>query len=100
MFVWTGPPDAPSNCSISRLYAGAYFNCLPGFNGGSTQTFSLQRLFGTDYQTVFNQSTSAFNLWAFGLVGNITIRMCSVNLEYPDQFSCTSTFEADIDGKS
>ena len=88
---------APSNCTINQQ---SYFVCQPSFDGGSEQTFSLQRLFGMDYQTVFNQSTSEFNLWTFGLAGNVTIRMCSVNMEYPDQFSCTPAFEVDVDGKN
>ena len=33
------------------------------------------------------------------MAGNVTIRMCSVNKDYPDQFSCTSAFEADVDGE-
>ena len=33
------------------------------------------------------------------MAGNVTIRMCSVNREYPDQFSCTPSFEAGVDGE-
>ena len=38
-----GPPDAPRNCTVTNITVHTLtLECLPGFNGGSDQTFYLE----------------------------------------------------------
>ena len=96
ILLLSGPPEAPSNCTIDYRTYAVRFVCEPSFDGGSQQAFSLQTLVTTRYKTVANRTSPDFILGHISSFGNTTVRMCSVNVEFSDQFSCSPPFEAAV----
>ena len=46
-----------------------------------------------------NKTVPEFSLMPFHSFINLTIRVCSVNDEFPDMFACTEAFQASIYSK-
>ena len=99
MFCFTGPPEPPTNCTINYRSNDVTFFCTPNFDGGSNQTFAFQVLISNEYRTMVNKTVPDFSLMHFHSIRNLTIRVCSVNVEFPDMYACTEAFQASIYSK-
>lgn len=64
-----GEPSAPYNCTVNNITSnGLSINCLPGYDGGLTQSFNLQVLQAkADNRIVFNATghqSGDFNVYS------------------------------------
>ncbi|KAK3600391.1 hypothetical protein CHS0354_016007, partial [Potamilus streckersoni] len=86
-----GYPEAPSDCTISTNstnHFDAIMTCNPGFDGGSSPVFELQRLDGQSFVSLSNSTNPQFRLEST-MYGNITMRVCAWDIVHPDHKNCS-----------
>ena len=84
-FVLLGPPEIPVNCSTTVNDSDIQVNCKPGFNGGSTQHFVLQKLGEFEFETLLTADNPNFRFRSYE---NVTIRICAFNDDFKNIQHC------------